>query len=159
MILLDVNVLVHSARRGSPQHQVARQVLLDVLTGDRPVGMLDETLTAAVRILTHPRLGPAQTPGEALSFCTSVRDAPATTHLVPPDAAWGAFAELVRRLDLCANDIPDAWLAAVARTSDATLLTFDRGFRRFEGLDVRVLGDPAGATASGSTAIDSTEPG
>jgi predicted nucleic acid-binding protein len=36
--------------------------------------------------------------------------------------------------------VPDAWLAAVVSTSRATLMTFDRGFRRFPGLDVVVLG-------------------
>jgi toxin-antitoxin system PIN domain toxin len=37
----------------------------------------------------------------------------------------------------CADS--DAYLAAFARTGGYRLLTFDRGFRQFEGLDVEIL--------------------
>ena len=36
---------------------------------------------------------------------------------------------------LCGNDINDAWLAALAIEHRATLVSTDRGFFRFPGLD------------------------
>ncbi|MGL5861588.1 MAG: TA system VapC family ribonuclease toxin [Phycicoccus sp.] len=139
MIVLDVNVFVNAARRAAPGHAVARRTLLSLLTGNEPVGILDETLTAVVRILTHPRIGEPRSISEATSFCEQARAAPSARRLVPPEAAWATFTQSVREFDLRANDVPDAWLAAVASTVKATLVTFDRGFQRFPALDVRLL--------------------
>lgn len=139
MIVPDVNVLINAARAGAPDHDLARRTLIDLLTGSEPVGVLDETLTAVTRILANTRVGTPQTPADALGFCDRVRTAPAVTRLEPAPSAWATFTASVIDLDLRANDIPDAWLAAVVSTSRATLLTFDRGFRRFRGLDVSLL--------------------
>ena len=45
-----------------------------------------------------------------------------------------AFQDLVTSLGLRGNDIPDAWLAASAMSAGAALVTYDRGFRRYPGL-------------------------
>jgi len=47
---------------------------------------------------------------------------------------------MVTVLDLRANDITDAWLAAQAIALGAHFITFDRGFQRFPGLHRTVLG-------------------
>jgi toxin-antitoxin system PIN domain toxin len=140
VIVPDVTVVINAARSGAPDHDLARRTLVDILTGTEPVGLLDETLTSVVRVLTNPRLGPSQPPGEAIAFCERVREAPSALRLTPSDTAWARFTTSVHDLDLRGNDVPDAWLAAVVSTSRATLMTFDRGFRRFPGLDVVVLG-------------------
>lgn len=140
MIVPDVNVLINAARSGAPDHELARRTLVDLLTGNEPVGLLDETLAATVRILTNPRLGAAQPPAEAVAFCEQVRAAPAATPLTAADTTWARFAASVRDLDLRGNDVPDAWLAAVVASARATLVTFDRGFRRFPDLSVTILG-------------------
>ncbi|MGL5863792.1 MAG: hypothetical protein ACRCY9_21335 [Phycicoccus sp.] len=46
----------------------------------------------------------------------------------------------VRELDLRANGVLDARWTAVVSTVQATLVTVDRGFRRFPELDVRLSG-------------------
>lgn len=140
MIVPDVNVLINAARSGADHHDLARRTLVDLLTGSEPVGLLDETLTSVVRILTHPRLGTPQPAAAIIEFCDRVRDAPAAVRLAPAEAAWPAFTAFVTDLDLRANDVPDAWLAAVVSSARATLVTFDRGFRRFSELDVTLLG-------------------
>jgi uncharacterized protein len=140
VIVPDVNVLINAARAGAPDHDLARRTLIDLLTGAEPVGVLDDTLGAVVRILTNPRIGIPQSPAESLAFCDRVRTAPAVTRLVPSESAWAAFTASVLDLDLRAHNIPDAWLAAVVTTSRATLVTFDQGFRRFADLDVTILG-------------------
>lgn len=57
----------------------------------------------------------------------------------PPDLSrrWQAFSTVRRRSP---NLWMDAYLAAFARTARMTLVTADRAFRQFEGLDVFVLG-------------------
>lgn len=140
MIVPDVNVLINAARTGAPDHDLARRTLVDLLTGTEPVGVLDGTLSAVVRILTNPRIGIPQSPAESLAFCDRVRTAPAVTRLAPSESAWATFRASVLDLDLRANDIPDAWLAAVVTTSRARLVTFDHGFTRFADLDVTILG-------------------
>ena len=52
------------------------------------------------------------------------------------ESRWQQFATLVDDLGLRANDVPDALLAATALSLGARLATFDRGFRRFAGLQV-----------------------
>ena len=140
MIVPDVNVLINAARSGATDHDLARRALVDLLTGTEPVGLLDETLTSVVRILTDPRVGTPQPPADVVAYCDRVRGAPAAVRLTPADTAWPAFTASVTTLDLRANEVPDAWLAAVVSSARATLVTFDRGFRRFPGLDVTLLG-------------------
>jgi uncharacterized protein len=140
MIVPDVNVLINAARAGAPDHDLARRTLIDLLTGAEPVGVLDDTLSAVVRILTNPRIGIPQSPAESLAFCDRVRTAPAVTRLVPSESAWAVFTASALSLDLRANDVPDAWLAAVVTSARATLVTFDKGFRRFTDLEVTLLG-------------------
>ena len=73
-------------------------------------------------------------------ICDRVRGAPSAVRLTLADSAWATFTASVNDLDLRANDVPDAWLAAVVTSARATLVTFDHGFRRFAGLDVTLLG-------------------
>ena len=40
-------------------------------------------------------------------------------------------------------NVPDAWLAALAQAHDCEMVTFDRGFRTFSKLKLRLL-EPAG---------------
>jgi len=144
VIVPDVNVLINAARAGAPDHDLARRTMVDILTGKEPVGLLDETLAATIRILTNPRLGTVQSMADAVSFCDHVRSGPAALRLLPPESAWTTFTASVIDVDLRANDVPDAWLAAVATSANATLVTFDRGFRRFPGLSLHLLGDDTG---------------
>jgi predicted nucleic acid-binding protein len=44
--------------------------------------------------------------------------------------------DLVTSQRLRGSDVPDAYLASVAMEQGATMVTLDRGFRRFEGLRV-----------------------
>ncbi|MGL5852253.1 MAG: TA system VapC family ribonuclease toxin, partial [Phycicoccus sp.] len=112
------------------------------LAGVERVALSADVLAAVVRITTHPRVfSTPSTPSDAVSFTASVIAAPATTVVSPGPEHWGVFATLVTRLKLRGNDVPDAYLAALATELGATLVTRDRGFRRFPG--VRVV-DPLG---------------
>jgi len=57
-------------------------------------------------------------------------------RVIPSSRHWSLFEEYVLDLRLVGNDIPDAYLAALALDHDAALATLDRGFRRFPGLRI-----------------------
>ncbi len=140
-VILDVNVFVYALDADSPHHRQARASLSGALTGDDPALLLEETLVATARVITHPRVlrSPA-TPATAMAMMEIIRDAPNATLLVPHPGTWHRFAQTVQDLGLAGTDVPDAWLAAVAVEHDATFVTFDRGFRRFPGLRLELLG-------------------
>ncbi|MBK6870608.1 MAG: PIN domain-containing protein [Kineosporiaceae bacterium] len=143
MIIVDVNVLVTAHRVDLPDHAAVHAWLTAAVTGVRTVAIPDLCLTGLVRLVTNHRIFPQPTAVEqALGFCEAVLAAPATQRLGGGSGTWDAFAALVRRHGMRANDIPDTYLAALALEHRAVLATSDRGFARFA--DLKVL-DPATA--------------
>ena len=141
MIIFDVNVFVTAMDLDAAGYPVASQALVRALTGTEPVGVIDETLAATVRISTNRRIKtrPAS-PERALAFCERIRSAPMAERVQSGPAAWQRFTTMVTGVELRGNDITDAWLAAQAIELGAHFVTFDRGFQRFPGLHLTVLG-------------------
>lgn len=139
MLLLDVNVLVYAHRAESPSHGKYAAWLSGALSGSAPVGLNDAVLSGFLRIVTHPRVFIDPTPlSVALQFCEALRGAPAATNVRPGAAHWGMFRDLLIASQASGNDVPDAYLAALAIERDATLISADRGFSRFPGLRFRL---------------------
>lgn len=137
MILTDVNVLVYAYRREADRHERYATWLADVVGGAAELGLVEAALTGFVRIVTHPRIMavPAPTP-DALRFVATLRAAPRARQLPATDATWALMAEWsASDPQLRANLVPDAWLAALARSHGARLATADRGFARYPGLE------------------------
>lgn len=137
MIVLDVNVVMYALRREFPAHEAAHAWLTRVLTGPEAVVASDEVLAAAVRLLTHHRiLATPLTPDAAIEAVAAIRRAPAVVQTPGTHERWERFAGYVVGLGLRANDVPDALLAATTVSLGARLATYDRGFRRFPGLEL-----------------------
>ena len=137
MICVDVNVLIHAANVVSPHHSGVRAWLAAVLASREPLVIPDAVATGFVRIVTNGRIMPSPLhPDEAFALVDWLLDHPRVTPHSGDDATRIAFRDLVRSLGLRGNDIPDAWIAASAMSTHATLATYDRGFRRFPGLRV-----------------------
>lgn len=137
MIVPDVNVLVHAYRRESPKHERYAEWLGGVVAGDDELGLVESVLTGFVRIVTNPRIvaDPAPT-GDALAFVRAVRSSARARALAATDSTWvqlERYAQVDRQVR--GNLVPDAWLAAMARSHGGRMATADRGFARFEGLD------------------------
>jgi len=64
---------------------------------------------------------------------------PAAASLDPGAIHWDIFRTLVLESGVSGPHVSDAYLAAFAIENNATFVTFDRGFRRFEGLKLQVL--------------------
>lgn len=138
MLLLDVNVCVYAFRGESPRHAQFKGWLEEVLSGPEPVGVPEQVLASLIRLVTNHRVyRDPSTPAAALSFCDALLSAPAGMRVRAGERHWGIFRGLVSEHSLRGNDIPDAYLAALALEQNATWVTSDRGFARYQGLRLR----------------------
>lgn len=63
-----------------------------------------------------------------------LRAQPGVLTLAPGAGHWPIFTRLVREAGARGNLVPDAFLAAIALESNATFVTTDRDYARFDGL-------------------------
>jgi toxin-antitoxin system PIN domain toxin len=137
VILPDVNVFAYAFRRESPDHERYASWLSDLVGGTDDLGLCEATLVGFLRIVTNPRIYADPAPMDAaLHFARVVRSAPRARWLAVTEATWSALDTVAGRdRQVVGNRVPDAWLAALARSHGCRLATADRGFARFEGLD------------------------
>jgi hypothetical protein len=137
MLLADVNIYLYAFRRESVRHQDYRTWLEDALSVSEPFGVSELVLASFLRIVTNHRiyLEPS-TPEEAIAFCEAVLSAPAAVPVRPGPRHWAIFTNLCNTVRARANQIPDAFLAALALEHGAAWVTTDRGFARFPHLRI-----------------------
>lgn len=141
-MLVDANILLYAVDEKSRVHAAARNWLETVLNGQSRVGLPWQSLSAFVRIVTHPRaLESPITPSEAWSFVDGWLDAPAAWLPVPGRGYREIFGSLVRNLDLRGNLVSDAALAALALEHGVPIASADSDFARFK--EVRWLNPTA----------------
>ena len=141
MLLPDVNVLLAAFRPDHTHHRLARRFLEEARTGTVAIGLSDVALSSVVRLATNPRVFVHPDPVDAVLDYVDVLLEPPAQLLQAGSNHWTRFAELCRHLQLRANLVPDAYLAAVALEQSAELITFDRGFGRYPRLRWRCLLD------------------
>lgn len=139
MLLVDVNVLIYAIREDSVDHERYRNWTTDALTGDEPVGISELVLSGVIRLLTNHRVyrEPSST-AQALQACRAIRSSPAAVPLRPGPRHWAIFDSLCTDVGAKANNVPDAYHAALAIENGATWITTDRSFARFPGLRWRL---------------------
>lgn len=136
MFVVDVNVLLFAFRRDSAFHVPCREWLEKTLAGEREVALSTIVEIALLRISTLARLGPsAAPPGEVFAFLAALHRYPRVIRIEPIAGHYSVLEALVGRLGLTGNDLNDAHLALLALERRATLVSTDRGFRRFPDLD------------------------
>ena len=140
MILWDVNLWVYAFRSDSPLHEQARaELALSSRPGD---AFLFSPVVAAsfLRLVTNPRIfvHPSSLE-EAWAFVDALESHERAVRAEVDLMTFGIFKHLSLIARAAGNDIPDALLASIAIRSDATLVSADRGFQRFEGLACRFL--------------------
>jgi uncharacterized protein len=131
-VLVDANILLYAVDEDSPFHLRARDWLEAALNGARRVAIPWASLTAFVRIATHPRamLEPL-TPSDAWELVEGWLDAPATWVPVPGRGHREILGRLIRDLDLRANLVADAALAALCIEHGLQIVSADSDFARF----------------------------
>lgn len=134
-MILDANLLLYARNSADPRSERAIEVVEDALNGPRRVGLPWQTLTAFLRISTHPRVFASPLSAEAAA--QQVEDwlaAPAAWVPVPTARHDEIFLALVRRLRITGPMISDAHLAALALEHGVAIWSTDADFARFEGL-------------------------
>ena len=132
----DVNVLVAASRSDHTHHEVALRwlegALADAAAG-RGLLLLPPVVASFLRLVTHPKVFVAPTPiADAVAFVDALLALPGV-RMPEIGAEWPRLRDLCVAKKLAANDVPDAWLAAMVRELGDHLVTFDTGFRRLLG--------------------------
>jgi len=137
-VLVDANILLYAVDEASPFHARARQWLEDALNGTRRVGLPWASLTAFLRIVTNPRaLAEPLAPAEAWALVDAWLDAPTAWLPTPGRGHRAILGRLIADLDLRANLIPDAVLAALCIEHGLEMISADTDFARFTELSWR----------------------
>ena len=137
-MLVDANLLLYAVDEASPFHARARQWLEDALNGTRRVGLPWVSLTAFLRIVPNPRaLAEPLAPAEAWALVDAWLDAPTAWLPTPGRGHRAILGRLIADLDLRANLIPDAVLAALCIEHGREMISADTDFARFTGLSWR----------------------
>ena len=108
------------------EQQAAEQVLFCTVTA---LGLL--------RLVGQPKLMGAavKTSGEASALLEAFCQQPGVSMASAELNVWDVFHQLLRSTELPARLCTDAYLAAVAMANGWRLVSFDRDFERFEGLE------------------------
>jgi hypothetical protein len=135
MPLLDVNVLIGAHRLGSHRHKEYARFIESLATSVGNYSIPTIVRSGFLRIVTNRRIFPVPTPlDKALEFLDSLLERANHMEMEPGERHWKLFAGLCQEIEARGNDIPDAYLAALALEKGAELITADRGFARFPGL-------------------------
>jgi len=137
MKLFDVNVLLHAMNADSPRHGICFEQVAYALEKHELL-WVDGIAAGVVRIATskHSIADPFSTE-ECFQFLKPIFE-----QGIPPSPEndpWPVFQELVTKHELSGPSVQDAYWAAIAVTSKATFVTLDKGFTRFNNLNLQLL--------------------
>ena len=140
MILWDVNLWVYAFRSDSPLHDAARAELDDASGSGEAYLFCPEVAVSFLRLVSNPRIfvHPSRI-DEAWAFVDVLESRPRAVRAGIDPMTYGVFKHVCLVSKAAGNIVPDALLAAIAIRHDAVLVTADRGFARFEGLNRRFL--------------------
>jgi toxin-antitoxin system PIN domain toxin len=135
MILPDANILLYAVNEASDQHGAATKALEEGFDGPRGVGFAWVAVLAFIRLSTRSGIFPKPLSVEdALRVAQEWMGHPMAQVLHPTDRHHEMLGRLLGAAGTAGNLTTDAHLAALALEHDATILSFDRDFARFEGV-------------------------
>jgi uncharacterized protein len=135
MILPDVNTLLYAVNSSSDQHAAALRALRRGFDDPRGVALAWTALLAFLRLSTRRGVFPKPLSVEdALRVIEHWLEHPRAQVVHPGERHAQTLGRLLRSAGTAGNLTTDAHLAALAIEHGATVLSFDRDFARFEGL-------------------------
>lgn len=137
MLLPDVNVLIYSyIEESSPEHPKYARFMTDMATGSEPFALSVLALSGFVRIVTNGRIFDPPAPlDSALNFVTCLVERPAARIIGPGPDHMAIFDRLCRSSGATGKLVADAQHAAVALEHGCTMVSSDKDFARFPGLE------------------------
>lgn len=139
--IADANVLLPLLIEGHPHQGPAGAWWEESDDGD--IGLSLPVHMALLRLLTNSRVMGSSVlrPAQAWGVVGSLIDDPRIEVIEQVPAAHSAhWHHCVVRREPDPDLWTDAWLAAMALSHDCEMVTFDRGFRSFSKLKLRLLG-------------------
>jgi toxin-antitoxin system PIN domain toxin len=135
---IDTNILVFAEITNTPQHARARAVLRECSEGGEAWAIPWPCLYEFLRVVTHPRVYHPPVPPElALADLRAVLASPSLLLLAETARHAEVMDKVVRASGATGNLIHDAHIAALCLEQGVTaLITGDRDFRRFAGLEI-----------------------
>ena len=137
MTAIDTDVLIDFHREESPKHREALELVRALAQGDAtwavPVFCLGEFL----RVVTHPRVfEPPTSVDETVAALAEVLKSPTASVLGPGLRYWPLIQEVLTQSQAVGKVVFDAQLVALCMEHGVdTLVSEDRDFPRFEGVD------------------------
>jgi toxin-antitoxin system PIN domain toxin len=134
-MLLDANLLIYAHDASSPFHARAHAWIEEQLNGPRRVAIPWPSVLAFLRLTTNPRVtGRPLSPAQAWHHVEDWFASPVAWAPVPTEGHRQLLGRLVTELQLGANLIPDAHLAALAMEHGLEVCSADADFARFPDL-------------------------
>ncbi len=134
-MILDANLLLYACNGADPRHERAAAAVEGALNGPVRAGLPWQSLTAFLRIATHPRVFPRPlSPDAAAAQVDAWLGAPSAWLPVPGRRHAEVLLALVRDLRITGALVSDAHLAALAVEHGVALWSTDADFARFPGL-------------------------
>lgn len=131
-MIVDANVLLYARNADDPRHARAAGWLTQALNGATRVGLPWQSLTAFLRIATHPRVfADPLTPGEAWVQVEEWLAAPRAWVPEPGPGYAAVLGRLITTHEVQGALVTDAQLAALAVDHGVGLVSTDADFARF----------------------------
>jgi uncharacterized protein len=141
VVIVDANVLLYAVDRASAHHDRSLAWLDTALAGTEAVGLAWIALLAFIRIGTNASILPnPMTPDEAIGQIEAWLGAPAAVIAQPSPRHASLLRGLLRDTGTAGNLTTDAHLAALALEHGADIVSYDRDFARFPGVQHRLPG-------------------
>lgn len=137
-MLVDANVLLYAVNSDSAWHEESKNWLDEALGGTEPVGFAWVVLLAFLRLSTHQTV--LEHPLEievAVPIVEGWLGQPAAVVVQPSARHVTLLGGLLSGVGTAANLVNDAHLGALALEHNATVITFDTDFSRFQGVRSR----------------------
>jgi toxin-antitoxin system PIN domain toxin len=138
VILVDVNVLIYAVDNKAAHHQMAKNWWESALFGDEVIGLPWLVVLGFIRVTTMPQafFHPFSV-DKALEIVQEWLAHPLVSIVHPGPQHFHILQNLLMQVGTGGNLTSDAHLAAVALETHAKVISFDRDFARFPGLQWR----------------------
>lgn len=133
-MLIDSNILVYSINLSSPKHKKAQDFLQENLS---ELAIAHQNIFETLRVLTHPKFPNPMKIEDAIDAIENILKG---CKVISPDYRTHRIAlELIKKHELSADKIFDAYLVATALGNDIGIIATDntKDFKRF--LELKII--------------------